>query len=323
MGPVGSKVYAAQEGEVIKAPHSGGGIDQVLTIKHPDGTYSRYLHQGYSGAVKVGDKVTGGQVVGSSGYRNDCRMARPQAPVPERVLAIIPASAGLILWAADVRETWAWVMSRPGESGSAAANAKKSPDEPPSFRAEKPLYAEANKYAELRFPNRRSLKIILLSAVRRSISSLVRMSTRISRGPEGHRNTHSATHSISRPSDTMSAMGRITGCKTRAMGAGASKGISALTSLKTPQHHMPEWDQNTTRQFFENWELQRRLHGGDDDRDALNENKPIDRSALNDNNSIHSTGKLDVKANAAARHRNELFTARTFSRTPNSSGRPR
>jgi murein DD-endopeptidase MepM/ murein hydrolase activator NlpD len=70
MGPVGSKVFAVKPGVVVNAPRQGGGLDQVLTIRHADGTYSRYLHQGYSGAVKVGDNVTGGQVVGSSGYRN-------------------------------------------------------------------------------------------------------------------------------------------------------------------------------------------------------------------------------------------------------------
>jgi murein DD-endopeptidase MepM/ murein hydrolase activator NlpD len=70
MGAQFSRVYAIKDGEVVNAPHEGGGPDQVLTIRHADGTYTRYLHQNYSGKVKVGDKVTGGQEVGASGYRN-------------------------------------------------------------------------------------------------------------------------------------------------------------------------------------------------------------------------------------------------------------
>jgi murein DD-endopeptidase MepM/ murein hydrolase activator NlpD len=70
MGKIGSSVYAIKDGVIVKAPRAGGGIDQVLTIKHADGTYTRYLHQGYLPGQYVGKPVTGGSVVGSSGYRN-------------------------------------------------------------------------------------------------------------------------------------------------------------------------------------------------------------------------------------------------------------
>ena len=69
MGPRGSPVYASRAGTIITAPSPNGGIDQVLTIDHGDGTYSRYLHQGPAN-VKVGDRVSGGQMIGSSGHRN-------------------------------------------------------------------------------------------------------------------------------------------------------------------------------------------------------------------------------------------------------------
>ena len=69
MARVGSPVYASRSGTIVRAPRSGGGLDQVLTIKHDDGTYSRYLHQGPA-SVKEGDLVRGGQPIGTSGYRN-------------------------------------------------------------------------------------------------------------------------------------------------------------------------------------------------------------------------------------------------------------
>lgn len=69
MGRVGSPVYAMRSGTVIRAPTPGGGIDQVMIIDHGNGLYSRYLHQGPT-KLKSGDRVEGGQVVGSSGFRN-------------------------------------------------------------------------------------------------------------------------------------------------------------------------------------------------------------------------------------------------------------
>jgi hypothetical protein len=68
MAKVGSPVYASRDGTIVHATTSTG-LDQVITIDHGDGTYSRYLHQG-PGLVKVGDKVKGGQQIGTSGYRN-------------------------------------------------------------------------------------------------------------------------------------------------------------------------------------------------------------------------------------------------------------
>lgn len=68
MAPVGSPVYASKEGTVVKI-----GKDNfkqpTITIKHPDGTYSRYLHM-HGIDMKVGDKVQGGQQIGTSGSAN-------------------------------------------------------------------------------------------------------------------------------------------------------------------------------------------------------------------------------------------------------------
>lgn len=69
MGKVGTPIYAIASGTVVTAPTKNGGLDQVLTIDHGGGFYSRLLHQG-PGTVNPGDHVEGGQVVGSSGFRN-------------------------------------------------------------------------------------------------------------------------------------------------------------------------------------------------------------------------------------------------------------
>lgn len=69
MGKAGSPVYASRSGRIVRAPFPRGGLDQVLTIDHGDGTFSRYLHQGPAN-VQVGDQVSGGQMIGSSGHRN-------------------------------------------------------------------------------------------------------------------------------------------------------------------------------------------------------------------------------------------------------------
>ena len=68
MTPRGSTVFAAGEGVITKI-----GKDNfqqpTITIRHPDGTYSRYLHMGRVD-MKVGDPVKGGQPIGTSGSAN-------------------------------------------------------------------------------------------------------------------------------------------------------------------------------------------------------------------------------------------------------------
>lgn len=68
MAKIGTPVYAPKDGEVTKIGRDN--FNQLtLTIKHSDGTYSRYLHMNEND-VKVGDRVKGGQRVGSSGTAN-------------------------------------------------------------------------------------------------------------------------------------------------------------------------------------------------------------------------------------------------------------
>lgn len=67
--PTGDKIYAVADGEVVIAqqdgvPVSGYGI--CVLIKHNDSLYTLYAHQSRM-AVKVGDKVKQGQVIGYVG----------------------------------------------------------------------------------------------------------------------------------------------------------------------------------------------------------------------------------------------------------------
>lgn len=64
----GSPVYAVQEGVITRIGTDNFG-QPTLTIKHPDGKYSRYLHM-KDNHLKVGDEVKGGQQVGTSGAAN-------------------------------------------------------------------------------------------------------------------------------------------------------------------------------------------------------------------------------------------------------------
>lgn len=68
MAPIGSPVYAPQDGVVDRIGTDNFGKPAV-TIRHADGTYTRYLHMG-SIDFKVGDKVQGGQQIGTSGEAN-------------------------------------------------------------------------------------------------------------------------------------------------------------------------------------------------------------------------------------------------------------
>lgn len=64
----GSNVYAAKEGTVVRIGRDNWRTP-VVTIRHNDGTYTRYMH--LSGvSVNVGDVVKGGQGIGKSGSAN-------------------------------------------------------------------------------------------------------------------------------------------------------------------------------------------------------------------------------------------------------------
>ena len=63
--PYGQAVLAAAPGKVTKAERNGG-YGRMIEIDHGDGFTTRYAHLSRY-AVKVGTKVSGGQVIGSVG----------------------------------------------------------------------------------------------------------------------------------------------------------------------------------------------------------------------------------------------------------------
>jgi hypothetical protein len=71
--PIGSDVCAARGGIVVKVEvtHDGNGADlpnNMIVIRHEDGTWGFYLHLQQGGSyVEVGDKVEQGQRIGASG----------------------------------------------------------------------------------------------------------------------------------------------------------------------------------------------------------------------------------------------------------------
>lgn len=68
MAPAGSSVRASKDGVIERIGTDNWGTPAV-TVRHPDGTYSRYLHLGEVQS-KVGDEVKGGQQIGLSGRAN-------------------------------------------------------------------------------------------------------------------------------------------------------------------------------------------------------------------------------------------------------------
>jgi murein DD-endopeptidase MepM/ murein hydrolase activator NlpD len=72
--PIGSAVVAARSGEVVKVVENNSdstrrpGEENVVVIKHSDGTFSRYYHLTKVGVlVSVGDKVVQGVKIALSG----------------------------------------------------------------------------------------------------------------------------------------------------------------------------------------------------------------------------------------------------------------
>jgi murein DD-endopeptidase MepM/ murein hydrolase activator NlpD len=73
----GTKIRATRDGRVVQIKEDsniGGASRQYnkyanyITIYHRDGTFAKYVHLQYNGArVRVGDKVTAGQLIGYSG----------------------------------------------------------------------------------------------------------------------------------------------------------------------------------------------------------------------------------------------------------------
>jgi murein DD-endopeptidase MepM/ murein hydrolase activator NlpD len=72
--PIGSPIIAARSGEVIHVVevHDNGtrkpGEENVVVIKHTDGTFARYYHLTKDGViVRVGERVKQGQKIALSG----------------------------------------------------------------------------------------------------------------------------------------------------------------------------------------------------------------------------------------------------------------
>jgi murein DD-endopeptidase MepM/ murein hydrolase activator NlpD len=68
--PVGTPIYAAQDGVVISSGWNSGGYGNLIKIEHPNKEITLYAHNS-SNLVKKGDIVTQGQVIatmGSTGF---------------------------------------------------------------------------------------------------------------------------------------------------------------------------------------------------------------------------------------------------------------
>ncbi|MEC4985436.1 MAG: peptidoglycan DD-metalloendopeptidase family protein [Oscillatoria sp. PMC 1068.18] len=69
-GPVGTPIFASAPGEVVSAGWNSGGYGNLVEIKHPDGSLTRYAHNSKI-IVRRGQNVTQGQLIsemGSTGY---------------------------------------------------------------------------------------------------------------------------------------------------------------------------------------------------------------------------------------------------------------
>jgi murein DD-endopeptidase MepM/ murein hydrolase activator NlpD len=68
--PTGTPIHAAAAGEVISAGWNNGGYGNLVEIRHPDGSMTRYAHNSRI-LVRRGDRVEQGQqisLMGSTGY---------------------------------------------------------------------------------------------------------------------------------------------------------------------------------------------------------------------------------------------------------------
>lgn len=68
--PTGTPIHASAAGEVVSAGWNSGGYGNLVEIRHPDGSLTRYAHNSRV-LVRKGDRVTQGQqiaLMGSTGY---------------------------------------------------------------------------------------------------------------------------------------------------------------------------------------------------------------------------------------------------------------
>lgn len=69
-GPVGTPIFAAASGVVVRAGWNSGGYGNLVDIRHPDGSLTRYAHNSRL-SVRAGQEVRQGQQIaemGSTGY---------------------------------------------------------------------------------------------------------------------------------------------------------------------------------------------------------------------------------------------------------------
>ncbi|MFP4009591.1 MAG: M23 family metallopeptidase, partial [Spirulinaceae cyanobacterium] len=69
-GPTGTPIVAAASGEIIVAGWNSGGYGNLVDIRHPDGSMTRYAHNSKL-LVRKGQWVQQGQqiaLMGSTGY---------------------------------------------------------------------------------------------------------------------------------------------------------------------------------------------------------------------------------------------------------------
>ena len=67
-GPVGDEIRAAADGTVSAVGYDGpSGFGNLVVIEHGNGRLSRYAHLQSFGAVKAGDCVKAGRVIGKMG----------------------------------------------------------------------------------------------------------------------------------------------------------------------------------------------------------------------------------------------------------------
>jgi murein DD-endopeptidase MepM/ murein hydrolase activator NlpD len=69
-GPVGTPIYAAAPGVVVSSGWNSGGYGNLVDIRHPDGSMTRYAHNSRL-MVQAGQQVRQGQQIaamGSTGF---------------------------------------------------------------------------------------------------------------------------------------------------------------------------------------------------------------------------------------------------------------
>ena len=74
--PVGTEILASADGVVVWVGYAANGYGNWIVMKHPDGKATLYAHLS-SAAVKIGQQVKQGDVIGISGYSGNVVPAGP------------------------------------------------------------------------------------------------------------------------------------------------------------------------------------------------------------------------------------------------------